>query len=309
MVSKFGWVDFAEEDRKKMLDVVQLFRERDTRDELGIGTIRDAFSDHFFPGTSTIQTRVKYLLYVPWIYQGLEKKRVSTGEINLKARREEVRLIYSLLENGESEGVIGREAKKNLIRLASNVYWSGLESWGIRIYPGSQDQYHRYLDTFYSRHKKQYSGESDSELSDRNSSPNWHDGLPDRPKNMMENATLGLSREEAEYLKDRVLTRHPKSFLAKLTIQKRLGRTNYPWQHSIAQSLPKELQVNLWHARNFSEVISGAFLLYNLMLSQAVEKEDWIERYEEQLANWAKAIAERQNELKNGTGMLILSGK
>ena len=30
-----------------MLDVVKLFQSRDTRDELGTGTIRDAFSEHF----------------------------------------------------------------------------------------------------------------------------------------------------------------------------------------------------------------------------------------------------------------------
>ena len=49
MGSKFGWVDFAEEDRQKMLDIIHLFREQDTRDELGIGTVRDSFSDYFFP--------------------------------------------------------------------------------------------------------------------------------------------------------------------------------------------------------------------------------------------------------------------
>ena len=54
MPSVFGWVDFREKDRRNMLDLVQLFREQDTRDELGIGTIRDAFADHFFPGTSTV---------------------------------------------------------------------------------------------------------------------------------------------------------------------------------------------------------------------------------------------------------------
>lgn len=49
MVSKFGWIDFSEKERRQMLDVVHLFSERETRDELGIGTIRDSFSEHFFP--------------------------------------------------------------------------------------------------------------------------------------------------------------------------------------------------------------------------------------------------------------------
>lgn len=33
MSSHFGWLDFAEDDRQKMLDLVKLFHEQDTRDE------------------------------------------------------------------------------------------------------------------------------------------------------------------------------------------------------------------------------------------------------------------------------------
>ena len=53
--------------------ILALFRERDTRDELGIGVIRDLVADELFPGTSTIQTRLRYMLFVPWIYQRLKK--------------------------------------------------------------------------------------------------------------------------------------------------------------------------------------------------------------------------------------------
>jgi hypothetical protein len=60
-----SWVDFAEEDRREMAEVISLFRERDTRDELGIGVIRDALADLMFPGTSTIQTRARYFLFIP----------------------------------------------------------------------------------------------------------------------------------------------------------------------------------------------------------------------------------------------------
>ena len=47
----------------------------DTRDELGIGSVRDAFADMLFPGTSTIMTRARYFLLVPWTYQRLERLR------------------------------------------------------------------------------------------------------------------------------------------------------------------------------------------------------------------------------------------
>ena len=61
-MSAFVWLDYSERERRKMLDVVDLFREHDTRDELGIGSVRDAFADLLFPGTSTIMTRARYFL-------------------------------------------------------------------------------------------------------------------------------------------------------------------------------------------------------------------------------------------------------
>ena len=52
MPSTFAWLDQSEEQRRKILDIVDLFRENGTVDELGLGTIRDALADILFPGTS-----------------------------------------------------------------------------------------------------------------------------------------------------------------------------------------------------------------------------------------------------------------
>jgi hypothetical protein len=43
-MSAFLWLDYSERERRKMLEVVDLFKEHDTRDELGIGAVRDAFT-------------------------------------------------------------------------------------------------------------------------------------------------------------------------------------------------------------------------------------------------------------------------
>ena len=77
-MSMFVWLDYSEHERRKMLDVVDLFREHDTRDELGVGSVRDVFADMLFPGTSTIMTRARYFLLVPWTYLRLEKMRISS---------------------------------------------------------------------------------------------------------------------------------------------------------------------------------------------------------------------------------------
>lgn len=64
---QLGWIDFSKADRDKVLDVINLLQEEGAVDELGIGIIRDWFANIFFLGTSTIQTRAKYFLIVPYV--------------------------------------------------------------------------------------------------------------------------------------------------------------------------------------------------------------------------------------------------
>lgn len=125
-MSTFVWLDYSERERRKMLDVVDLFREHDTRDELGIGSVRDAFADMLLPGTSTIMTRARYFLLVPWTYQRLERLRVGSAEIAARARRAELNLVQPIEDSNDNDGNIGKLAKTTLKRLPSSVYWQGL---------------------------------------------------------------------------------------------------------------------------------------------------------------------------------------
>jgi hypothetical protein len=45
MPSLLAWLDHSEEDQRRMRELVALFAQEESRDELGIGAIRDAFSD------------------------------------------------------------------------------------------------------------------------------------------------------------------------------------------------------------------------------------------------------------------------
>jgi hypothetical protein len=122
MPSTFTWLDYSEHERRKMLDVIELFGDRTTRDELGLGGVRDAFADQLFPGTSTIQTRAKYFLFIPWVYLLLERKQTPSAAVAAKSRKLETELILALAESEDKEGIIGRRSKENLQRLPSNIY-------------------------------------------------------------------------------------------------------------------------------------------------------------------------------------------
>jgi len=76
MPSVLAWIDHDSKARERTLRILSLFQEKESRDELGLGSVRDSFADQLFPGTSTIQTRLRYMLFVPWIYHSLEEKRL-----------------------------------------------------------------------------------------------------------------------------------------------------------------------------------------------------------------------------------------
>jgi len=59
MPSLLAWVDHDADARDRTLRILSLFQERESRDELGLGGVRDSFADQLFPGTSTIQTRLR----------------------------------------------------------------------------------------------------------------------------------------------------------------------------------------------------------------------------------------------------------
>jgi len=293
MPSFFTWLDYSEHDKRKMLDVVRLFRDQETRDELGIGTIRDAFADLFFPGTSTIQTRARYFLFIAWIYRDLERRRVSSSEVAHRARRMEVTLIDALLasedhESEDSEGIIGRVARGALQRLPSSIYWHGLRTWGIRFFQGSQAQYHQSLDGFYRREKRQRLLDEEEVLDLR---PHWHDGLPASPERFPWEASLRLTLEESIYLKERILSRVPRTLLAFLVDKGQpTHRLPFVWQHPQLPDFPERIRQPLAQARHCSEAFHGAALLYNLMLAEQAERSSLIDDYEVQLDTWASAM-------------------
>jgi hypothetical protein len=299
MASSFTWLDYSEHERRKMLDVVQLFQEKDTRDELGIGTVRDAFADLLFPGTSTIQRRARYFLFIPWIYLKLEKGKVPSGSINRRSRDEEIALIEVLVRSDDSSGVIGERARRNLKRLPSNIYRQGLGRWGIRLFPGSQDQYFRSLDAFYVG-KGRSPKNDDGEPVEGKIPRNWHPGIPPSPKDFPRSVSLSLTVIEAKYLRERILTHVPQTLLAFLINEGVLTQQiAFPWEHPQLAEFPVQIHEQLEHARNFSEIIHGAALLYNLMLAEAADYENLIEQYRDWLQQWAAALELRRRELLN----------
>ena len=139
---QLGWVDFSKADREKVLDVINLLQGEAAVDEIGIGLIRDAFANYFFPGTSTVQTRAKYFFIVPYILQeavsGKYGDQVSAilQKIDSEEKACGIRLYQKCVDEDidpVGTGIIGaRVLPKNWVaRKPSNIYWNGIRTYHI----------------------------------------------------------------------------------------------------------------------------------------------------------------------------------
>lgn len=297
MPSSFNWIDFAEDDRRRMMEILHLFHEKEIREELGIGTVRDAFSDMLFPGTSTLHTRAKYFLFIPWIFLKHEERKTPSERIEEYSRNDEISLIRALIRSREDEGVIGKVAGSSLKILPSYMYWSGLGIWGIRRFDGTLYQYFKTLDSFY-YHKKNTVKSDDKEIV--STIPfNWDQNLPPRPKTFPDGADLSLSPQEAEYLRERIVTNCRESLLAFLVDKTEPTDVDYIWMHPQSAEFPETHKTQIRHAKSFSLVMNGASLLYNLMLSEKRKNEEWIDKYRDKLSGWIGDIERQRSQILN----------
>jgi hypothetical protein len=286
-MSSLAWIDFDEAERQRAQRIMALFQERESRDELGLGAIRDSIADHLFPGTSTIQTRLRYMLFVPWIFRTFERRDAPEIQIRAEARALEIRLADALKAGGERIGIIGRDAGPRLQRLPSSVYWAGLGTWSIRLFVGSVDSYFASL---RSTKRSRPFAEGEDVASGSGFPDFWSQSLPPAPKDLLECAVFRLTAEEAQFLVDRLIASQPGALLTLLARKNLAAECDYIWTHPHLAEFPEGARRLVRHAEIFSHVMHGAALLYNLTLSELRAQDDWVTDYRERIQTWAAEL-------------------
>ena len=297
MPSVLAWIDHDSKARERTLRILALFQEKESRDELGLGAVRDSFADQLFPGTSTIQTRLRYMLFVPWIYHSLEEQRVPARSFAIRADKLERDLVQPLMDSDDQAGVFGKTAGKSLRRLPSSVYWAGLGSWGIRLTPFSQDGYHRRIDESYrykdalkTLEKDAKARGDDIDVGQRMAALSWHPRLPAPPQDFPAQVDFALSREEAEFIRDCLQGACPNSLLSFLALHCDPTDTQAPWEHPDYGSFSEPHKELLTHARLFSEVMHGAALSYNVQLARLRNHDDLVAEHQASFNAWTASL-------------------
>ncbi len=299
MTSSFGWLDNDDDQRRRMIEIVELFRQPGTVDELGIGSIRDTLANTMFPGTSTLHTRLRYVLFIPWLMSRASSKGNPDAMV-AELRELEFRLIASLMAAGENEGVLGNVAGRDLKRLPSVAYWSALGTWGL-IEPGSSQAFFRRQSDIRNLARRAATAD-DPEA--RDVMPTWgfDPGIPSPPNDLMVQANFNLTHEDEDFLSTRIATATDGTLLSWLVRHPpgNVGPTfgdsgaSAPWEISNLDKVDHGTRELIEHARRFSLLIHGAALVYNLALARKSRRDEPVERHEVALAAWQNEEAPAQ---------------
>lgn len=296
--SSVGWLDLDDAASRKIGELMRALSEPGTFDPLGLGFVRDGFSDLLAPGVSTIQTRLRYFLFVPWICQEIEKAGLDGTAFLEQLREDESVLISCLRHLGPNNGVQGYSAGGELKRMPSAAYWGGLRTWGIRRIDWSLNDYARQLPLLRRR------ADRDDDALGALGIEMWT-ALPPVPKKFLSvDINFDLSLEEASFFIAQIRQTHPRSLLAAACAAPGLAaEAAWPWEVD-GGLLTDELTEVLEHARSFSVLTVGPQNLYNLMVAERAQAElQWevdeiITRFKEELQIWAGTIETEQVRLQ-----------
>ncbi len=198
-------------------------------DELGIGVIRDAFSNLFFPGTSTIQTRAKYFFICPYAIDDACRNPYcrSSKDIIREVDNIERDSAVKMCANAKSTiGIIGATKLDTwIVRKPYNIYWNGLKTYGLLKEDVSITDIAKYYEELKSKKDNIIKGkamEDDIEGTgdDKDAGEERQVNFWDIPahNNWRDNLSIELTKDEAVFLEEHILN-NTKDTLLSLLLQ------------------------------------------------------------------------------------------
>lgn len=292
---QLGWVDFSDKDRNKVMDVIRQLSQPDTVDELGIGIIRNAFSDYFFPGTSTVQTRAKYYIIIPFLLKemGDDSSNSSVEQLLVELPKKEKQCAERLDKNTpqNEDGIIGRDTLPDwVVRSPSDIYWNGIKTF--KIFTPYQMSIKSYFNVAIQKSKDRKSKGYDKSENNKgkdadkrssNEDEDWDDidagmlsGLCHWDLNeiyssgWMKNLSIKLTSKEAEYLKRKIIESQPGTLLSYI-LENGFNVEDYRDFFSFSKAfikavdLPQELVDVIALANDFNKLVVLARIRYNMI--------------------------------------------
>ena len=315
---QLGYINFSQEEKNNLYKVIQSIRDHHAIDELGIGRIRDAFSNKMFPGMSTLHNRAKYFAVLPYLYYHAEKGRYnSVREVRQRVLDLEIKLTRQLVEgcksldSRENYGITGstmiEQAERNSSKYVkydpSYIYWGGLVTYELVKTNGNVYQ------LIYERSRKA----QDHPEKLRKSKPDEHDGDSDDLSGRLQLFDTGglsytidgktpisikLTKAEAEFIQRRITESEGSkdSLLSYLLTHPDIPTDvkDYLDLGSVWNELPESHRLTYLLSARFSKFIYMLRIFYNYIY---IKKTVGEEKSEEMLQSYLDYYEENKHEL------------
>ena len=155
-VVPFGWVEISDTALQRLQSELEQ-KGQGVVDEMGVLAIHAGYADYFFPGTSVLQTRPRYLFFACWNFLWLARQRGVTianflrrkDEAELWVTRQLVATRDRALSPGGSapnmDGIIGvrvflEEPPRAPAQRVDFIYWTAMRRWGFYSSRIAQDR-------------------------------------------------------------------------------------------------------------------------------------------------------------------------
>lgn len=299
---EIGFVSFNQDALNRANKVMKLLQGQGAIDELGLGRIRDAFSNTMFPGMSVLQTHAKYFLLMPALYSFLEKTRIAdVREARTVVRDQEIRMTYRLMDGSakDTTGIIGadmlRRGEGYVKYDPTYVYQAGMEIYGLIPRGGNIYATLAERSAIFQNSPKKHKGNDET-----------GDDSDDLPGNRQiykvcgedydfshrEPLDIKLTRREAEFLKNQIIRNTQGSLLSYL-LDSGLYETatEYLFEdlgYILQDKLPEELYRMYELALRFSRFACLLRTRYAMLYDIAVGAD---EAAEEELAKFDKILS------------------
>lgn len=302
-----GWIDFSKSERNKVLSVLDLLSESGTLDELGIAPVRDGFANLFFPGTSTIQTRAKYFLIVPYVLKEMEySTETNPNRLMRELDKEERSCGEMLMSSGEdTNGIIGsRSLAQNrwVKRTPADIYWAGLRNYGI--FKGGNLSLSEYIRAMCALKKQKA---TTAKLGNRNDNTDMDEGddkdagelfkmqfwkIPTYYKDWKKDICIKLSPDEGTFLKQQIITAYPDSMLSYIlqnNITEIFACRTFRELDGLINIFPEQIQNDYRLAYSFSRFLFVLRVVYNIIVSDGQNEaaNDYWDEFQTNLAELA----------------------
>lgn len=302
---KFGYIHFDREEQRKFLAAIDSISAstEGAIDELGIGRIRDLYSNKMFPGISSLQRRAKYFIVMPLLYaEACKYSYRNLEDVKRQIRCLEVKLTMSL-RDGSPEGTDGitgintiREG--NIAKYVKYdphyIYSSGLRTFGI-LQSDDVENLIFQQSKLEKTERVEATSDEDGDAVVTENAIRWCKIPEDLPYSLGdEKISMSLTKADASYLKNSILNSdRVKGSLLHYILENDIDLSNLStfekFKASKLDELPDEHQKTIVKAWWFSRLVEGLYIRYNCVLQNGncevlkkLEKkwEKWLEDFE-----------------------------